>query len=74
MRELPSMDEILRDSARNERRTSLRLGLFLIGASLAVMFGMHALISSESLSFYAVPTGGFVYGFALVTRAFTRRT
>ena len=74
MRELPSMDDILRDAARNERRASLRLGLFLIGASLAVMFGLHAMIHSDSLEFYAVPTGGFVYGFMLVTRAFTRRS
>jgi hypothetical protein len=72
MRELPSMDDILHDSARNERRSSLRLGLFLIGASLAVMLGLHSLISSESLSFYALPTGGFVYGLMLVTRALTR--
>ncbi|MEO8553546.1 MAG: hypothetical protein ABI678_26410 [Kofleriaceae bacterium] len=73
MRELPSMDDILRDSARNERRTSLRLGLFLIAASLAFMFGLHAMVRSDSLELYAVPTGGLVYGFLLVTRAFTRR-
>jgi hypothetical protein len=72
MGELPSMDQILAESRRNERRGSLKLGLFLIGSGLAVMFGLHSLIHSDGIQFYAVPTGVFVYGVMLVTRAISR--
>jgi hypothetical protein len=69
MAELPSMDDILRDSVRNERRSDLKLGLFLVGAGLVVAVGLRALVSGGGITYYAAPVGTIVYGVMRIARS-----
>jgi hypothetical protein len=64
MRELPSMDAILRDSAKSEQRNNRRLGLICVAGGVAMTAGTYALSGG---SYYLVSLG--VIGFGL-TRLF----
>jgi hypothetical protein len=64
MRELPSMDAILRDSAKSERRNNRRLGLICIAGGVAMTAGTYALSGG---AYYLISV--FVVGFGL-TRLF----
>jgi hypothetical protein len=64
MRELPKMDDILRDSAKSERRNNRRLGLICIVGGLALTAGTYAMSGG---SYYLVSCGVIAFG---VTRLF----
>jgi hypothetical protein len=56
------MDEILRDSARRERATNIKLGLFLVVTGAAIAIGAAILLSGPGLQIYVLPTGVISYG------------
>jgi hypothetical protein len=66
--ELPSMDDILRDAKKREKRGDLRVGLLVVAASLAVMIGFNALGSTGGYSIYLVPGGAFAFGVSRIVR------
>jgi hypothetical protein len=59
------MDDIVRQSQRDERRANLKIGLLLVAAGLAVALGTYSLTSGRLFLVAIVP---FVYGLALIAR------
>ena len=66
--ELPSMDDILRDSRKREKRADLNVGLLVLAGAAAVTFGFHALGATPGYSFYLVPLGAFGFGASRIVR------
>ena len=63
MNDPKSMDDILRDSARAERASNIKLGAFLVIAGLAISVGMFVLMSGPHVQYFVIPSG--VLGFGL---------
>jgi hypothetical protein len=66
--ELPSMDDILRDAKKREKRGDLRVGLLVVAAGLAVLIGFNALGSTGGYSIYLVPGGALAFGVSRIIR------
>ena len=68
MADLPSMDDILRDSARRERVANRRLGAMIVIGSLAVLVGLRVLSAGSGIALYVMPTGALAFGMKLLVR------
>lgn len=68
MGDVPSMDDILRDAKKREKRGELRVGLLVVAAGLAVLIGFNALGSTGGYSIYLVPGGGLAFGVSRIVR------
>lgn len=68
MGDVPSMDDILRDAKKREKRGELRVGLLVVAASLAVVIGFNALGSIGGYSIYLVPGGALAFGVSRIVR------
>jgi hypothetical protein len=66
--ELPSMDDLLRDAKKREKRGDLRVGLLVVAAGLAVLIGFNALGSAGGTSIYLVPGGALAFGASRIVR------
>jgi hypothetical protein len=66
--ELPSMDDILRDAKKREKRGDLRVGVLVVAASLALLIGYNALGSTGGYSIYLVPAGALAFGVSRIVR------
>jgi hypothetical protein len=66
--ELPSMDDLLRDAKKREKRGDLRVGLLVVAAGLAVLIGFNALGSTGGYSIYLVPGGALAFGVSRIIR------
>ncbi len=54
---MKSMDDILRDSARAERASNIKLGAFLLVAGIAISVGMFVLASGPQFQLFVIPSG-----------------
>lgn len=68
MGDVPSMDDILRDAKKREKRGDLRVGLLVVAGALAVLIGFNALGSTGGYSIYLVPGGALAFGVSRVVR------
>jgi hypothetical protein len=66
--ELPSMDDILKDAKKREKRGDLRVGLLVVAGALAVMLGFNALGSTGGYTIYLVPGGALAFGMSRIVR------
>jgi hypothetical protein len=65
------MDDILRDSARDERRKLVRLGIFLVIMGGILTIGTYALTSG---AMFLWPIGAIVYGLGCIGRGVAGRS
>jgi hypothetical protein len=66
--DVPSMDDILRDAKKREKRADLRVGLLVVAAGLAVLLGFNAIGSTSGYSIYLVPGGALAFGASRIVR------
>ena len=69
MAELPSMDDILRDAKKREKRGNLTVGAIALAGGLAVLVGFQALGSTPGYALYLVPGGAIAFGVARLASA-----
>jgi len=65
---MKSMDDILRDSARAERASNIKIGAFLLIVGLAISVGMFVLASGPHFQLYVIPSGVIGFGMFKLVR------